>query len=369
MSEVVAQARTICPKAMTYGPCGGVAAAGTCEIDITLTCPYPPIAEQLPWRLNRDPRAASIDLAQPSVDLRAENRSALARKIRQGELVIVAEMYTPDSADIQRYIARYQQLAGSIDAINIANNALATPHVSTLAVAAACEQVGLPTIMNLTCRDHNRIGLQSEMLGAAALGVQHLFCITGDHPALGDHKIAKGVFDLDSFQLIQLARRLRDAGEYASGRALAAPPTWLIGAAGSPFSHPLHLQAERTAAKVHAGAEFIQTQAVFGLQPFTDYLAQLHDLNVLDHAWLIIGVGVVTRLEQARWLRQSVPGAYVPDDLVDLLRRTPASQRRAVGISYAHSLTEQLRQLDGVSGVLLFAFDDDVESLGELLAL
>ena len=346
---------------MTHGPCGGVAPGGGCEVDAMLRCPYPLIADQLPWRVAVDARA---DFS----DLRANNPSPLAQKLRRGEFVTIAEMYAPDSADPAAHIARYEQFAEQIDAVNIANNALATPHLSTLATAALCERVGLPSIINLTCRDHNRIGLQAELLGAAALGIQHVFCITGDHPALGDHPKAKGVFDLDSFGLIRLARRLRDEGEYESGRPLTTRPQWLIGAAGSPFSQPLALQAERTAAKVHAGAEFIQTQAVFGPQPFSDFVTALRDLGALERAWLIAGVGVVTRLEQTHWLREHVPGAFVPDTLINMLRRTPKAQRRRVGLAYARDLVAQLRETPGVDGVLLFAFDDNVESLGELLS-
>ncbi len=360
MNQALAQARAICPKSMTHGPCGGVTRNGGCEVDGALRCPYPLIAEQLPWRV-------AVDSHAEFADLRADNPSPLAQKLRRGEFVTIAEMYAPDSVDPVSHIARYQQFAGRVDAVNIANNALATPHLSTLATAALCERLGLPSIINLTCRDHNRIGLQAELLGAAALGVQHVFCITGDHPTLGDHPAAQGVFDLDSFGLLRLARRLRDEGEFESGRPLAPRPGWLIGAAGSPFSRPLALQAERTAAKIRAGAEFIQTQAVFGPQPFGDYVARLRDLGALDRAWLIAGVGVVTKLEQTFWLRNNVPGASVPDALVDLLRRTPKPRRRAVGLAYARSLVEQMRELAGVGGVLLFALDDDVESLGELL--
>jgi methylenetetrahydrofolate reductase (NADPH) len=350
-----------CPKQMRSGPCGGVRPEGACEVSATLRCPYLDVADQLPWRVTTDVRAGG-----------GHNQTAqgrLAHKLRCGEFAVIAELWPPDTVDLTARVARYAVFAEQIDAVNIANNPLASPHLSTLATAAIFERHGFATIMNLTARDHNRIGLQAELLGAAALGVQNVFCITGDHPALGDHPQARGVFEVDSFGLLTLARRLRDDGQFESGRILQAKPTYLIGAAGSPFSAPLALQAERTAAKVFAGAEFIQTQAVFAREPFATYVTRLQELGALAQAWLIAGVGVITRLEQAEWLDAHVPGAQVPAQLIDQLRATPPSERRRVGLRYTAALIAELRTVPAVSGVLLFAMDDDVESLGELLNL
>ena len=346
-----------CPKSMTHGPCGGVTPAGACEVDKALPCPYLDVLDTLPWRQPTMPegRAARV----------GEGR--LERTLRSGRFAIVAEAYTPDSADLNGLIQTYNGFKDKITAVNIAEHALASPHASTLAAAALSEQHGIEAIINLTCRDRNRIGLQGEILGAAALGVKNLFCVTGDHPALGDHPEAKAVFDLDSLELVSLTKRMRDDGVLLSGRRLEHPPRLFIGAAANPFTRPYDLQAERVAAKVAAGADFIQTQGIFDVARFGGFVQQLRDFGALEHAHLIAGVAVVTTLEQALWLQREVPGARVPDELVEQLRRTPERERRDFGLAYAADLVARLRDVKGVSGVLLFPLHGDIFSLREVL--
>lgn len=351
--------RDTCPKHMRNGPCGGVTPAGACEVDAALPCPYLAQLDALPWR-------------RPTVPAgRAPLRSAgrLEATLRAGGFALIAEAYTPDSADLSGLVARYAALAPLITAANIAEHALATPHASALAAAALFARAGVEPIMNLTCRDRNRIALQGELLGMAALGVHNVFCVTGDHPRLGDHPQAAPVYDLDSLELIALARRLCDTGALASGRPLGVAPRLFVGGAASPFSPPYALQAERVAAKVACGAEFIQTQAVFDVEGFAAFVRQLEATGALERAWLIAGVAVVVSLEQARWLRQAVPGARVPDALLALLERAPRPQRRALGLRYAADAVARLRATPGVCGALLFPLLGDVDALGELLGL
>ena len=350
-------AQTLCPKHMTNGPCGGVTPAGACEVDGALPCPYLDDLALLPWRQPTMPRERAVR--------RSEGR--LERTLHSGRFAVIAEAYTPDSADLSKLIQTYRGFQDKITAVNIAEHALASPHTSTLAAASLFEQNGVEAIINLTCRDRNRIGLQGEILGAAALGVKNLFCVTGDHPALGDHPEAKAVFDLDSLELIALAKRMRDDGLLLSGRVLEPPPRLFIGAAANPFTRPFDLQAERVAAKVAAGADFIQTQGIFDVGGFEGFVAQLRDFGALEHAYLIAGVAVVTGLEQALWLQREVPGARVPDELVERLRRTPERRRRDFGLAYAADLVARLRGVAGVSGALLFPLHGDVLSLREVL--
>ncbi|MCU0490577.1 MAG: methylenetetrahydrofolate reductase C-terminal domain-containing protein [Chloroflexaceae bacterium] len=353
---VEAQAR--CPKRMLHGPCGGVRPGNVCEVDATLPCPYLAIADSLAWRLN-------APLTPPTS--RKTHSGPLAARLQGGGFALVAEVYAPDSADLSELLRRYEPLRGRVDAVNVADNALATPHTSALATAAMFERQGSAAILNMTCRDRNRIALQSDLLGAVALGVQHVFCITGDHPALGDHRQSRAVFELDSLELIAMARRLRDEGCLHNGRPLQQAPTYMIGAAGSPFSPPHALQAERASAKVAAGADFIQTQAVFDLALFRPFVRHMGELGALQHAWLIAGLAVVTTLEQALWLQAEVPGALVPEEFIALLRRTPGPQRRAAGLAYSAEMLAELRATPGVSGALLFPLGGDIESMGELI--
>lgn len=351
------QARETCPKQMRNGPCGGVTLHGMCEADGALPCPYLAVPNLLPWR------HPHLDASRPP----QRSNGRLEATLRAGAFALVAEAYTPDSAEIGSLVARYAQFGNRITAVNIAEHALATPHTSTLAAAALFERAGIETIVNLTCRDRNRIALQGELLGAAALGLHNVFCVTGDHPRLGDHPTAAAVYDLDSFGLIKVARQLCDDARLESGRSLDVAPRLFVGGAANPFSPPIDLQAERVAAKISAGADFIQTQAIFDVANFSTFVAQLHDFGALERAWLIPGVAVVTSLGAAMWLRQHVPGARVPDALIALLARTPKHEQRAVGLQYTVEVISRLRMLPGISGALLFPLLGDHESLGELL--
>ncbi|MEW5961868.1 MAG: methylenetetrahydrofolate reductase C-terminal domain-containing protein [Chloroflexota bacterium] len=354
----VAQAEAICPKHMRHGPCGGVHPGNLCEVDETLTCPYLEVLDKLPWRLNGP---------LPGLVRSQANQGKLAKRLRSGGFAVVAEVYPPSGVNAGALLQRYQPFRDRVDAVNVADNPLSTPYLSALVTAALFARHGFSTVLNITCRDRNLIGLQAELLGAAALGVENIFCVTGDHPALGNQTYAQPVFQLDSLELIALARRLRDEGPLEHGRTLDSRPNYLIGAVASPFSIPSEIQAERAAAKVAAGAEFLQTQAVFNLKLFQEFIQRLTDLGALAGAWLIAGVAVATKLEQALWLQTQVPGSPVPQEFVSLLRRTAPAQRRATALAYIADLIGQIRRLPEVSGVLVFPLNSDVESMGELL--
>jgi methylenetetrahydrofolate reductase (NADPH) len=356
----LAQAEAICPKHMRHGPCGGVNPGNVCEVDDTLACPYLPLLDKLPWRQEKPLEGLTLSLA---------GQGKLADRLRADDFAVVVEAYPPAGVDVSALIERYAPFEDKVDAVNVAENPLSTPYLSALATAALFEQKGIPTILNFTCRERNLIGLQSDLLGAAALGVQNVFCVTGDHPTLGDHPYAQPVFELDSLELVALARQLRDEGRFESNRELESRPTYLVGAAGSPFSIPPDIQAERAAAKVAAGAEFLQTQAVFNVKLFRKFVARLTDLGTLNGAWLIAGMAVVTKLEQAIWLQTQVPGSLVPNELVSLLRRTEPVRRRKVGLSYIAELISQVREVPGVRGMLLFPLEGDIESIGELIEI
>jgi methylenetetrahydrofolate reductase (NADPH) len=353
-------ARAACPKHMRHGPCGGVRPGGVCEADAKLACPYLSLYDKLPWRqssrVTPRPRGAGA-------------KGALADRLRAGGFASVVEVYPPDGADPGALLAQYKTLLPRIDAINVPDNPLATPHLSALAMAALAQRSGIPAILNVTCRDRNRIALQSDLLAASALGVENIFCITGDHPALGDHHDARPVFDLDSFELLALARQMRDEGVFGNGQKLDAPPTYLIGAVSNPFIPPAEWRAERTAAKVAAGADFIQMHPVPDMQALRSYLGQMSDWGVFESAWLIAGVVIVTSLEQARWLQTEMPTPLVADDLMGLLYHTPPEHCRAEALAYTADLIADLRHTPGVSGVLLFPMGQDFESVAELVEL
>ncbi len=356
----LAQAEANCPKHMRHGRCGGVHPGDICEADDTLSCSFLPLIDFLSWRLEKPLEESAFSKT---------GQGKLADRLRRNDFAVVVEVYPPAGVNAANLMKRYAPFKEKVDAVNVASNPLATPYLSALAASALFERHGFSTILNVTCREQNSVGLQSDLWGAAALGIQNVFCVTGNHPALGDHPHARPVFELDSLELIALARKLRDEGCFENGRFLESSPTYLVGAAASPFGIPITIRAERAAAKVAAGAEFLQTQAVFNVKLFRDFATRLTDFGALNGAWLIAGMAVVTKLEQAIWLQTKVPGAFVPDELVSLLRRTEPTRRRKVGLSYIAELINQVREISGVSGILLFPLEGDVESMGELIEL
>ncbi len=294
--------------------------------------------------------------------------SSLHERLNSSKFLIIAEVYPPGGADASEMIERFAPLHNRIDAVNVADCPMAIPLMSGFAASALFERVGISAIFNMTCRDRNIIALQSDMLGAAALGIEAIFCVSGDPPSKGDHPDARAVYELDALRLITLARQLRDEGIFESGRPLVSQPSYLIGGAGSLFLEPLQEQAERTAGKIAAGADFIQTPPMFDIARLREFTAHLQQLGALEQARLIAGVSVVTSIEQALWLQAEMPGSRIPDRLIEQLAGTPRAQQRAAGLSYAAEMIGHIREIAGISGVLLYApEEDEVATIGELL--
>jgi methylenetetrahydrofolate reductase (NADPH) len=216
-------------------------------------------------------------------------------------------------------------------------------------------QAGVEPVMQLTCRDRNRLALQSDLLAAAAMGIPNVLLMTGDHPKFGDHADAKPVFDLDSVQLLWAARMMRDEGRLLSGRALSTRPGWFIGAVENPFAPPAGFRAARLAKKADAGAEFVQTQFVFDVPAFTRWMAEVCDLGADQRCRILAGVGPVRSLRALDYMRTSVPGLYIPDEVDRRLRAVPDGQVAEEGARICAEIIEQIREIPGVSGVHVMA--------------
>ena len=283
--------------------------------------------------------------------------TTLQQKLAAGRFVITAEITPPVSFDRADLIAKAAPLKGLADAVNVTDGAGARPHMGALPAAAILVQEGIEPILQLTCRDRNRIALQSELMGAAASGVDNLLILRGDDPSAGDQPDAKAVFDLDARQLLETARRLRDGHELPSGRKVAGAARFLLGAADSPIDPPAGWEPKGLAAKVAAGAQFAQTQFCMDAGIVARYMARLAEHGLADKLKVIIGIAPLRSAKSARWMKDKLYGTIIPDSIVERLDKAadPAAEGRAIAVD----LIGDLAALPGVAGVHIMAPNND----------
>ncbi|MGH3752857.1 MAG: methylenetetrahydrofolate reductase [Pseudonocardiaceae bacterium] len=286
----------------------------------------------------------------------ATSPGRLRRALESGRFVVTAEIGPPRGADPGAIGSKADLLRGWVDAANVTDNQSAHVRLSSLAGSLLAHAAGVEPVMQLTCRDRNRIALQSDLLSAAALGIPNILLLTGDHPRFGDHPDAKAVFDLDGVQLVWTARTMRDHGRLLSGRTVDPAPHWLIGTVENPFSPPASFRARRLAKKVAAGAEFVQTQFVFDLGIFERFMADVRDLGTDQRCGVIAGVGPVRSLRALEYLRTKVPGIHVPDAMVRRLRGVPAGRVAEEGMQICVEIIQRLTGISGVAGAHVMAF-------------
>ncbi len=285
-----------------------------------------------------------------------KSSSRLERVLRAGLFAVTAELNPPDSADPQAVYDNALVLAEVTDAINATDAAGANCHMSSLGICALLVRAGYEAVLQVSCRDRNRIAIQGDLLGAAAMGVRNVLCLTGDDVSVGDQPEAKPVFDLDSIQLLRVARVMRDQGLFLSGRRLDVPPRLFLGAAANPFAPPFDWRPDRLAKKVAAGADFIQTQYCFDVPRLRTYMQRVRDLGLHEQVFILVGVGPLRSVKAAEFLRTRVPGVVIPDDIVERLRKTPKAQQREEGKRICIEIIQQVREIAGVAGVHVMAF-------------
>ncbi|MBV9170726.1 MAG: methylenetetrahydrofolate reductase [Chloroflexi bacterium] len=295
----------------------------------------------------------------------AEPHPSLREKLQQGDFVVTAEIGPPRSASLQALRRKARLLKGCIDAANVTDGQSAIVRVASWAGCVALLQEGVEPIMQLQCRDRNRIGLQSDLLGAAAIGIPNVLLLTGDHPRFGDHPEAKPVFDFDSIHLLWTARTMRDQARLLSGRQLKVAPSWFIGAVENPFAPPLQFRAERLGKKVAAGAQFIQTQFIFDVPIFARFMQRVRDLGLHERCSILAGVGPVKSLRALEHMCRDVPGMYVPEEIIRRMRGVPEDRVSAEGLAICAETIQQVREIPGVSGVhvMAFAWEDAIPEI------
>jgi methylenetetrahydrofolate reductase (NADPH) len=284
-----------------------------------------------------------------------EPRSGLHRVLLEGGFAVTAELETTDSADPASVHSLAERMRGQVDAVNCTDNSSAHPHLSPLAAARLLLDRGVEPILQLACRDRNRLALQADILGAAALGVRNIVCMTGDDVTAGDHPEAKPLYDLDALHLLRIARIMRDGGTYLSGRALQEPPNVLIGAVENPFAPPHDYRPMRLGKKIEAGAEFVQTQICFNVERLRLFMSRAGELGLLQHAWVLGGVFIPRSARAVRYLRDQVPGIDVPDEVVRRIEGVADERQAEEGVRMALELIEQIRPIPGIAGIHLMS--------------
>jgi methylenetetrahydrofolate reductase (NADPH) len=285
----------------------------------------------------------------------AKPRSGLEALLRAGHFVVTAEMQPSSGADPEEVRSLASGLAGKVDAANCTDNPAARPHLSSLAAGHVLARSGVEPIVQLTCRDRNRLALQADLLGAACLGAPNVLLLTGDHVSAGDHPDARPLFDLDSLHLLRMARILRDQGTYLSGRALSKAPSYFVGAVENPFAPPHDYRPIRLAKKIEAGAEFVQLQLCFNLPRLREFVDRARDLGLLERVFLLVSVYVTRSTRALRYLRDVVPGIDVPDAVMARLEHGPTELQAEEGFRLALETVAALREIPGISGVHLIS--------------
>ena len=279
------------------------------------------------------------------------------RVLREGKFAVTAEMAPPDSADPAEVFKQAALFEGVVDAINATDGSGANCHMSSVGVCSLLTRKGYSMVMQISCRDRNRIAIQGDVLGASAMGVANMLCLTGDGVQAGDHPEAKPVFDLDSMTLLQTIKTMREESHFLSGRKLELEPRVFLGAAANPFAEPIDFRVERLAKKIEAGAQFIQTQYCFDLPLFKEYMARAGDMGLLDKIYILAGVGPMASARSATWIRDNVPGIHIPDSVIKRLK--DAENPKEEGQKICVELMQQLKEIDGVSGIHLMAYKQE----------
>ena len=308
---------------------------------------------------------APTEYGKPLPDLEGHTSNGrLERVLRSGKFAVTAELAPPDSALAEDVFDRARVFDGWVDGMNATDGSGAHCHMSSVAMCALLTSVGYSPVMQISCRDRNRIAIQGEVLGAAAMGVCNVLCLSGDGVQVGDHPEAKPVFDLDSISLLETIRGMRDESRFISGRPITTPPKMFLGAAENPSAPPVDFRPYRLAKKIDAGAQFIQMQYIFDVPRLTEFMARSRDLGLLEKVFILPGVGPLASARTALWIRNNVPGIHIPDELIKRLEG--AAEPKKEGQQICIELIQQIREVEGVSGVHVMAYRQE-ESVADII--
>ena len=283
--------------------------------------------------------------------------SHLEKMLGQGEFAVTSECGPPRGADAEVIKKKGALLKGTVDAINVTDNQTSVVRMSSFSSCVLLTQIGLEATLQMVTRDRNRIAIQSDILGAAALGINNILCLSGDHQKFGDHSTAKNVYDIDSIHLIQTVKHMRDEGKFLGGEELKGIPKLFIGAAANPFADPFESRVVRLAKKVAAGVQFIQTQCIFNLERFAEWMEQVRDRGLHEKVHILGGVTPMKSVGMANYMKNMVPGMDVPDALIARIKGVEKDKRAEEGVKIAVETIQQLKEMEGVHGVHIMAIE------------
>lgn len=304
--------------------------------------------------------------------------SNLEKVLAAGHFAVTAELGPPKSVETEVIVVKAGYLKGKVDAVNITDNQTAIVRMSSIAAGVLAQQAGVEPVIQITCRDRNRIAIQSDVLGAYALGLRNILCLSGDHQSFGNHHGCKNVYDLDSIQLIGALKTMRDDKKFICGEEIrnskTAPlmePRIYIGAAENPFGDPLEFRAIRLGKKVAAGVDFIQTQCIYDMDKFERFMKMARDRGLHEKIFILAGVTPLKSVGMAKYMKEKVAGMEVPDEIIERMRKAGKEKAREEGLNICVEQIQRLRQVPGVHGIHLMAieWEDAVHGIVERAGL
>ncbi len=283
--------------------------------------------------------------------------SNLEKILKAGHFAFTGELGPPRGTTVDEVKHKAQHLKGNVDSVNITDNQTAVVRMASWAACLILIQEGLEPNFQMVCRDRNRLAMQADILGGYAHGIRNMLCLSGDHCQFGDHPTARGVFDIDSMQLIAMVKQMRDEGKFLGGADIEDPPKIFIGAASNPFADPFEWRVHRLAKKIEAGVDFIQTQCIYNMPKFREFMKQANDMGLTEKAYILAGVTPMKSVGMARYMQSKVPGMDVPEDIIARLKGAGKGKAADEGIKMACEQIEEFKEMEGVAGVHLMAIE------------
>jgi len=283
--------------------------------------------------------------------------SNLEKVLKAGHFAFTGECGPPKGANVEHLKEKIAHLKGMVDSVNVTDNQTAVVRMSSWAASTIMLQEGVEPNFQMVCRDRNRLAMMSDILGVSAMGIRNMLCLSGDHQRFGNHPQSKNVYDIDSIQLIALVKKMRDEGKFMNNEDIDVSPKLFIGAAANPFADPYEYRVYRLANKISAGVDFIQTQCIYNMEKFRDFMKKAVDMGLHEKCYILAGVTPMKSIGMAKYMSASVPGMDVPDSLIKRLQGAEKGKVAEEGIKFALEQIEEFKEMKGISGVHLMAIE------------